>query len=270
MKNICRFVPGNQTPDVIRTLHFVYETQKTGEGQLKTATVARVYLVTEGHAAVMSSGVRKAVGPGDLFFILPSVAYVIEGDESFKYMYISFLGLRGSVILERLNINARNFYFPDFQALEPLWRQGIAMSNEFSDLISESVLLHTFAAIGQRTAENRENEVAAGADRFLLIKRHIDDHFSSPALSLESIAREFSYNKKYLSTAFKKYFKMGVTEYINAVRINHACVLIGENYTGVSDIAFLCGFKDAMYFSKVFKRITGQSPKDFIHQKNHR
>lgn len=268
MENICRFVPVNQTPDVIRTLHFVYETRHTGEGQLKTATVAQCCLVAEGSASVTSNGVRKTVTAGDLFFLLPSVAYIIEGSGDFKYYYITFLGLRSGILLDRLNINARNFCFSGFGSLEPLWRQGISMSNAFSDLISESVLLHTFAAIGQRTAENRDKEVEAGAERFLLVKKYIDENFSSPDLSLESIAREFSYNKKYLSSAFKKHFKIGMAEYTNMVRINHACVLIQENYTGVGDIAFLCGFKDAMYFSKVFKRVTGQAPKDFIQQKN--
>lgn len=270
MENICRFVPANHAPDVIRTLHFVYETRQTGEGQLKTATVYRACLVMDGTATVQSAGQQKEVGAGDLFFILPAVLYRIKGDAAFKYMYISFIGLRASILLSRLNINERNFCFPGFKELKPLWQQGIMVSNEFSDLISESILLYTFSAIGERTAENRNNSTVAGADRFLLVKKYIDDHFSEQEISLEQISLEFSYNKKYLSTAFKKHFKIGLIDYLNQVRINHACMLIEENYSGVSDIAFLCGFRDAMYFSKVFKRITGLSPKEFIQQKNHR
>ena len=263
-ENICRFVPGNPLPDVIRTLHFVYETQRTREEKPCTAACARACLVTEGTATVQSNGVRKQVQRGDLFFILPAVTYLIEGDDRFCYLYISYIGLRAAVLAERLHITPQNFFFPDFSELEPLWRQGIAVRNEFSDLISESVLLHTFAAIGERTAENRENRPVAGTENFLQIRRYLEEHFSDPALSLERLAAEFSYNKKYLSASFKKHFNLGVTEYLHILRINQACALMEEGYRGIGDIALLCGFRDAMYFSKVFRRRTGLSPKEYI------
>ena len=78
---------------------------------------------------------------------------------------------------------------------------------------------------------------------------------------------EFSYNKKYLSSAFKQQFKIGISEYMTTVRINHACVLMEQNYTSVKDIAFLCGFSEQMYFSRVFRKKMGVSPKE--HMKTH-
>ena len=266
-ENICRFVPGNPIPDVIRTLHFVYETNHVGEGQLLTSAYAKACLVTEGTATVQSGMVRKEVRRGDLFFILPAVPYLIEGDGDFCYLYISYIGLRGSVLAERLNITAQNFCFPDFSSLEPLWWQGIAAGTEFSDLVSESVLLRTLAAVGERTAENREKRPLAGAENFLQVKRYLEEHFSDPALSLERLAVEFSYNKKYLSASFKKYFKLGVTEYLHVLRINQACTLMEEGYRGIGDIALLCGFRDALYFSKVFRRHMRVSPKEYLKQR---
>lgn len=159
------------------------------------------------------------------------------------------------------------FCFSGFEDLLPLWQKGIAFSDAFSDLVSESVLLHTFAAIGERTAENRAKKLSAGADPFLRIRKYIDDNFSDPALSLDRISQQFSYNKKYLSATFKRHFGLGPAEYLNTVRIHHACVLIDRNYTGVGDLAFLCGFKDPMYFSKVFKKKMGLSPREYINQK---
>lgn len=46
--------------------------------------------------------------------------------------------------------------------------------------------------------------------------------------------------------------------------INKAAALIGCGFTSVKEIATLCGFSDALYFSRVFKSLQGVSPKEFI------
>ena len=57
---------------------------------------------------------------------------------------------------------------------------------------------------------------------------------------------------------------MGIAEYINTVRINHACALMDKGERGVAEIAARVGFRDALYFSKVFKRNVGISPSAYI------
>ena len=99
-------------------------------------------------------------------------------------------------------------------------------------------------------------------------KKYIDENFSDPELSLEKLSGEFSYNKKYLSSAFKKLFRVSLSDYLCTVRINHACVLIDRNYKSISDIAFLCGFSDPMHFSKVFKKKMTMSPREYIKSRN--
>ncbi len=40
--------------------------------------------------------------------------------------------------------------------------------------------------------------------------------------------------------------------------------LMEQGYTNIADIAFLCGFNDPLYFSKVFKQQLGVSPRKHI------
>ena len=53
---------------------------------------------------------------------------------------------------------------------------------------------------------------------------------------------------------------MTVIDYLNQVRIQNACRYLRSSDKEVGDIALLCGFRDAAYFSNVFKRLTGTSP----------
>lgn len=262
--NICKFIPVSSTTDIIQTLNFVHETRRRAPVEEKIA-IYRVHFVTGGSGSVRLGGVRRELRQGDVFFAFPAVPYVLEGDDTFSYMYISYIGIRANAVMERLGINSRNFCFPDFGDLRDIWSRGIALRGDLLDLMSESVLLHTLARIGERAYVGvAQPGVLRSDDVFLNIKKYIDDHFSDSELSLSHIGEVFNYNKKYLSTAFKKHFKIGIAEYINTVRINYACELMRRGYTGVTDIASLCGYRDALYFSKVFKRMTGESPKIYM------
>jgi len=264
MDNICRFIPNNTAPDSIQIINFVYETKRIFNNTPRISSVYVVHYVTEGRATVQCESIRREVSRGDIFFVFPSVPYVIEGDEDFQYLYISFIGIRANMLAERLGINRKNFVFENFCELDSIWQEGIKASNGLIDLYGESVLMYTLVKIGERTSVSAEQKTDETASRFLLVKKYIDDNFSDCDFSLERLSTEFSYNKKYISNAFKKHFKVGIVEYVNIMRINHACVLIEQKYTSVSDIAFLCGYDDPMYFSRVFKKRMGMSPREYM------
>ena len=66
---------------------------------------------------------------------------------------------------------------------------------------------------------------------------------------------------------FKKHFGTGISDYLATIRVQYACNLMSQGYTVISEIASLCGFGDALYFSKVFKQKYGVSAKKFIETK---
>lgn len=54
--------------------------------------------------------------------------------------------------------------------------------------------------------------------------------------------------------ALKKQMQLGFNQYVSHRRISYALRLIEEGHDSVRDIAAACGFSDALYFSKVFKK----------------
>lgn len=265
MQNICRFISANNSPDPVQTLNFVYERETKNIAEPKTEAVYKVCFVTSGNAKITVGSLEKEVSKNDIFFILPAVPYTIICGEDFEYMYITYMGIRAGMIMERLGINRREFVFKEYPEIAQLWKDGAYCKTALIDLVSESVLLYTFSAIGNRILLSEENEAENSSGNIVLaIKKHIDANFSNPELSLEQISKLFSYNKNYLSTAFKKTFKTGIREYLNLVRINNACALMEQNHTNIEEIASLCGFNDRMYFSRVFKQRMGVSPRQHM------
>lgn len=91
---------------------------------------------------------------------------------------------------------------------------------------------------------------------------YINEHYYEE-LSLSEVAERLSITACYLSSLFSKYMKEGFIDYLNKVRIEHACIYLQYNQFKNYEIAFRVGFKDEKYFAKVFKKIMGQSPSDY-------
>ena len=87
-------------------------------------------------------------------------------------------------------------------------------------------------------------------------------------LSLKSLAGQLNVNSSYLSTLFKKETGLPLTEYVNRRRIDMAKELLANTSYPLKSIATQCGISDIQYFTRMFKRITGMTPKTYRIQVN--
>lgn len=56
---------------------------------------------------------------------------------------------------------------------------------------------------------------------------------------------------------------IGFVDYLTQVRIDHACIYLEQNSLKNYEIAYRVGFRDEKYFSRVFKKLKGQSPREY-------
>ncbi len=82
-------------------------------------------------------------------------------------------------------------------------------------------------------------------------------------ITLEDIANEVHLNPAYFSTLFKKEVGHSFKEYLNMLRIEESKRLLTNSNYSIVDIAIAVGFEDQSYFSKVFKKYTGITPKQY-------
>lgn len=85
-------------------------------------------------------------------------------------------------------------------------------------------------------------------------------------LSLKRFANELFLNTSYLSTLFKKEVGMTLTDYVNKNRIEYAQKLLRSTTLSIQDIAIQSGISDIHYFTRLFRRETGMSPRDWRNQ----
>lgn len=90
----------------------------------------------------------------------------------------------------------------------------------------------------------------------------VDFHYMEP-LSLEGLANKFAVNKNYLSSRFSKEVGMTLTDYINLTRVRRSLKLLSTTALSMQEIAENCGFSDANYYTRIFKKIHGSTPNDY-------
>lgn len=82
-------------------------------------------------------------------------------------------------------------------------------------------------------------------------------------ISLHDIAGILNISPGYFSTIFKQYTGISFIDYVTEVRIDEAKKLLKESNYKIYQIAQMTGYENAYYFSKVFKKVTGITPKEF-------
>lgn len=92
--------------------------------------------------------------------------------------------------------------------------------------------------------------------------RYISQNFTSP-LTLDEVASHVHLNPAYFSTLFKQSTGSSFKEYLNMVRVEESKHLLANTENSIIDIAMAVGFMDQSYFSKVFKKYTGLTPKQY-------
>ena len=92
--------------------------------------------------------------------------------------------------------------------------------------------------------------------------RYISQNFSRN-LTLDEVADHVHLNPAYFSTLFKQSIGSSFKEYLNMVRIEESKRLLSNTDYSIIDISLATGFEDQSYFSKVFKKYTGLTPKQY-------
>ena len=106
---------------------------------------------------------------------------------------------------------------------------------------------------------NKDYHVSPPVEKAL---RYIHENYRAN-LSLETVAANVPTSPSHLSRIFKKETGEVVTDYINRIRIEKAKELLAFTDMLVYEVAETVGFRDSAYFSLVFKKTTGVSPKNF-------
>lgn len=217
---------------------------------------------------------------GDLIFLgpnLPHFAFTEEIDE----VHVEI------VVQMRADFLGRDFFErPEMQLIRQAFQraeQGLTFYGETKKQVGEQLarmiemnnfdrLLGLLAVLQKMATSNEYNILNIGSyalevsaqdhDRMEDIYQYVQDNFQQET-SLEEVAGIINMTVPAFCRYFKKLTRKTFTEFVNEIRVAHACRLLGDEHLSIAAVSFESGFNNLSHFNKQFKNITGASPREY-------
>lgn len=143
-----------------------------------------------------------------------------------------------------------------YKIIEDILMLSTSYESLYTNLVS--IFDDILATIANETGSTRGKSTT-----FLQINDYIKKHYAD-AINTKTIADHFGFTPAYLSKLFREYKEITPSEYISRLRISKAKELLHNNSSiSVREIAAAIGYDDPLYFSKVFKKLVGVTPKAY-------
>lgn len=113
-------------------------------------------------------------------------------------------------------------------------------------------------AVGSQ--EVKEASVIAVSDRVL---KYIEQNYSRD-ITLNDVALALNYQYNYLSSLINKIFKMSFSKLLNKYRIYTAQQMLRSAGGKITAVAMQCGYSSLRSFNRNFKKVTGQTPSEYL------
>lgn len=214
------------------------------------------------------------IGQGDIVLLFPKERhhYYADPEDPWELMWVTFNGPICPTLLHEVGLS-RDHYVLSNALTHSLQRTLQTLINSLGDtddvdrLCATGQLYILFAYLRQMTeGKKRRPDVSQqdpcvwNAVRFIEQNYYLD-------INVDMLCKHVNYSRSYLSRIFKTELNMSIPEYTNQVRIQNAQSLLANTSMPMHEISTSVGIRDSFYFSKLFKKITGETPREY--RKNH-
>lgn len=216
-----------------------------------------IIIYTRGEGIFHTNKKDIETAPGIIIIVPPATLHggTTKIDENYERIYINgdFNHIFNLTSPTVINDNSNG---------EGLALAKIIYNNRFSDHAYITALINAFAHF-LVSCTKVEKEISLAIQNII---NKITDNFYCYDINLCAVLKESGYSEDYIRAQFKKVTGKTPTEFLTETRISHACYLIDsyKNSIPLTAVSEQSGYADYIYFSRMFKRIMGVSPRKYM------
>lgn len=231
-------------------------------------TCAEIFFILNGAGSFMVDGQACPVEKNDMIVVNPRVQHTEVSDEAqpMEYIVLGVEGLELAVgneeqkqfhVIRFQDTSAIRVYMQDLlqEASTKAKDHEILCRNLLNVLLVRIVRHFDHSARIVPTKKKVSKECAAA-------RRYIDSHFKE-SLTLDQLAEIVHINKYHMVHSFTKAYGVSPINYLLSLRLQESRYLLQSTDYSMSQIAQMVGFSSPCYFSQVFHKATGMSPREY-------
>ncbi|SCP97628.1 response regulator transcription factor [Anaerobium acetethylicum] len=201
-----------------------------------------------------------------------SIAFQQNNSEKVKEIFDELIGLletytpsRKQAVNSYINLYTyiHSYFESDDQPATDIFPDTLSIMEHINQINSIEALTKYMRSFQQILCDYLDSRKTTRTDKIIeLVKSYINNHYKEK-LTLSDVANALNFSAGYISSSFKKHTGYNFSDYISFVKIEKAKELIDTHEYLMYEISEMLGFDNPYYFSKVFKKITGISPREY-------
>lgn len=223
----------------------------------------QIIICTEGGGILTAEdGADMPINAGDAFFLPAGIPHSYRPlSEIWRTHYVSFAGYSTEILLRQLGLTEVGVYHVDIGIMRGIFRRmfNTVKSDRLYGGYTASAILYEYIIEFNRRMIGAESRNAS----LTTVLNYIDKHYKE-IIELETLCGLIQVTPQYLCRMFRAQLGVRPLEYVAQRRIQQAKVFLTEGEKTVKEIAIEVGYRDASYFSAVFRRNEGVSPREYM------
>jgi AraC-like DNA-binding protein len=142
-------------------------------------------------------------------------------------------------------------------------RREYVSGERMSDMMLKSCAYRLVAYLGRKYSIDKAARTDTGnLTRLHTLLQYIENNYYERITTKELASLSFI-TEEHLCRFFKKTVGKTVSEYVNQYRVEKAAILLANTEDAIGNIGATVGFEDTNYFTRVFKRVKGVTPREY-------
>ena len=208
-----------------------------------------------------SDGTVIPLSVGDIIFVPIASRYISRWKENTEYISFHFIFDYDGIFSRKQNFRLQKVSVTDFEKTSGAFR-FVLENFEKGDMERLSCLARIFETFSEIFPALEKAAGKISDERISRAVRYIEKN-SAKDISVEQLAEVCNMSVSRFYPAFKR--EMGVTsvDYLNHCRINNSIILLLNDSLSIEQVSERAGFESSAYFRRVFKKITGKTPREY-------
>ncbi|MBU9723475.1 MULTISPECIES: AraC family transcriptional regulator [Bacillaceae] len=224
-----------------------------------------LHYITRGKGVLETRYGTYQLKTGDSFIIFPhmEIYYYPDSQDPWEYVWVEFNGDEVMQLLSWTMLSPKKPVVPVCEInLRPFYEIEDNVNDRPYKTIRSDAKLRLLLSYYMEYYPN--DMVTDQTDYVGMAKNYIHNNYWKNAMKVSDIVDIVKVDRSYLFRLFKEDTGMSISAYLTKYRIQRACELLKTSDLSIKTVAYSVGYRDQLYFSKIFKKATSYAPSEYM------